>query len=239
MIQRMLFRSSGDPAAEGMPDPLEQLLARYSAERLSPSPAASRELRAMIVQAYAEKRATKGQSRGQRSSPPLRWALGASLAALLVFGGSLAAAESGPGDPLYGMRLAIESLTLPAPGSARVNALLDQLEARLAEAREESTRRSESGVDAAVSAYERTLSTFTSELRPGQRNADAAIIEGLQHHAAILRGILGAAPAPAQPGIQRALDETQRAKQAIEQAPAAPPASSPHPGPRAATPGRP
>jgi hypothetical protein len=239
MSHRRFFRSTARPAGGEADEPVEQLLARYSDERLSPSLETIRRLRASTVQAYAEKRVLDRAPLARRPTRPLRLASAAGLAALLVVGGTVAAAESGPGEPLYGLRLTIESLALPPPGSARVDALLGQLEARLAEAGEESSRRSESGMNAAVSAYEKTLAKLTTELRLGQRNADAAIIEGLRHHTDTLQAILGDAPVPAQRGLQQALEQTQRAQRAMQQGPATRATSSPHPGLPYSTPGRP
>jgi hypothetical protein len=238
--RRFLRASIGRHAGGQSTGMVEQLLARYSAERLHPSPETIRgELRASILQAFVEKGIADATSGARAKNKSPRWAFAAGLVALLVIGGTVAAAETGPGEPLYGLRLTIESLTLPPAGSARVDALLTQLEARLSEAHEESARRSESGMNAAVSAYETTLARLTTELRPGQRNADAAILEGLRHHADTLQAILGDAPVHAQPGIQQALDQTQRAQQAIEKAPESPAPSSPHPGPPGVAPGRP
>jgi Domain of unknown function (DUF5667) len=175
-----------------------------------------------------------------RSTPagrlPRLVGIAVALAAVLALAGTVAAAESGPGQPFYGLRLTIESLTLPSGGSARTQALLAQLDRRLAEARQESAKGDANGVSDAVRAYLTTLSEISGST--GQGVSQTAVDAALQQHVSVLNDLLGSAPAAAQPGLQRALDHTQQALQRPTPAPAA--SSQPsHPERPQGTPGRP
>lgn len=212
---------------------LESLLERYAAA-LTPSDRERTELRGATLQAAADRASARpaGRSTARRSARP--WALAGALAAVLVVAGTVAAAQSGPGQPFYHLRLAIESLTLPAQGSARVDALLGQLDTRLSEARAASQRGSEPAVQDAVQAYLDALAQLTAS---GAPTADASAVQAqLERHTATLQSILQGAPAPAKTGLQQALDQTVRAQQAVQGHPSAAPAATAHPTPPATPP---
>jgi hypothetical protein len=215
---------------------LASLLERYAAA-LTPSDRQRSELRAAVLQAAAD-RASAGAgdpARARRRTRP--WALAGALLAVLLAAGTVAAAQSGPGQPFYHLRLAIESLTLPAQGSARVDALLGQLDTRLAEARAASQHGSEPAVQDAVQAYLDALSQLTAS---GSSAADVAAVQSqLERHTATLQSILQTAPAPAKTGLQQALDQTVRAQQAVQGHASGPPVPTAHPTPPATPPGTP
>ena len=97
-------------------------------------------------------RAPSGQI---RRAPARRWAAPvAALAACLVLGAGLAAAQDGPGQPFYPVRLALESWSLPPTGTtARWGAELGYLGTRLQEVQAATARGDESAATAALDAY--------------------------------------------------------------------------------------
>jgi hypothetical protein len=93
-------------------------------------------LRAEFAQRTAERRVAASPGHGRTRRPRLRLAATlASVAVLAVAGTAAAATESGPGQPFYHARLAVEAIFLPPAGTeARLAADLDRADARLAEA---------------------------------------------------------------------------------------------------------
>lgn len=199
---------------------IETLLERYSDERLAPTRHQLTSMRAQLVQSYVGR--PWAESRAPRRGPGRlwRWALAATTAiAALAIGTSFAAAESGPGQPFYHARLTLESLTLPAQGSARVQALLQQLDARLAEARSAGQRGDRAAVADAVEAYDQTLDSLSASLDAG---SDQFVLDELGRHETVLQDLIGQVPPQAQSGLQHALDQAQHAKDAIGHRPATP-----------------
>ncbi len=196
-------------------DPLVALLDRYSDRRLAAPQAQLTRLRAGVVQAYVERGLRAARPMGRRLGWPRRLAVGAAVALALTGGASLAAAESGPGQPFYHLKLTVEALTLPAQGSARLEGLLHRLDARLAEARGATARGDHGAVADAVAAYEDTLSALSDTV--SANGADAFVLDELDRHVALLEDMLGQVPAQAQPGLQRALEHAHRAQDAIKQ----------------------
>lgn len=92
-------------------------------------------------------------------------------ATVLAFGlvlasvGAVAGAESGPGEAFYGARLAVEDVTLPAEGTPEgIQARLDSLRRRLAEAEQATVAGDDQGAAAALGAYRSRLAhLFHSE----------------------------------------------------------------------------
>jgi len=206
-------------------DPLEVLLARYAESRLAPSTAQMTGLRSRLVQAYVIRAVREPRPAPRRIYPRWRWAFILATVLALTAGSSLAAAQSGPGQPFYHLRLSLESLTLPAQGSARVHALLDRLDARLAEASAASQRGDHGAAADAVAAYEDTLAALRASVESS--GSDAFVIDRLAQHAVVLENLLDRLPPPAQQGLQHALDQTQRARDAISRRPASQPGNGP------------
>lgn len=211
------------------------LLTEFAAQQESLDAGQRERMRAATLVAFRAQRVGGSQTTPARRFPRLA-AVAVGLVAVLALGGTVAAAESGPGQPFYGLRLTIESLTLPSGGTARTQALLGQLDRRLAEARAESAKGDANGVSDAVRAYLATLDQINGGI--GQGVSQTAVDAALQQHLSVLNDLLGSAPTAAQSGLQRAVDHTQ---QAIQQHPAAPAASSQpsHPGNPQESPGRP
>jgi hypothetical protein len=182
-------------------DDVELLIGRYAAVRLAPDPDQIARGRAAVLAAPVAAGAMPAPS-PRRRHPFLRgWSLAAAFALLLVAVGSLVAAESGPGQPLYGLRLAIGSVTLPVGEPAHERGLAAQLDDRLTEVGAAAEIGDGRGVRAAIHEYLRTLSELT-------RNGvtDPAILALLQRHQDTLQQLLSVAPTQATDGVQEALD---------------------------------
>lgn len=214
---------------------VEDLLTRYATHRYGPSAQQRDRLRAATLGAF-EARISPAVQRPPSHRVSRRFALVFALVALLALGGTAAAAESGPGQPFYRVRLTIESLTLPAEGTARTDAFLAQLQRRLAEASQESDRGNGPGVADAVRAYQETLAEMSGGIGPGV--SQTAIEAGLERHVDVLQRIHGSAPANSQRVVQQALNQAERARLAAERRGGGP-ARPPHPGPPQSPPGRP
>jgi hypothetical protein len=214
---------------------VEDLLTRYAQHGFNLSPAQQQRLRATTLEAFGAK---TGADRGSHGS---RWASGRlafafALVALLTLGGTVAAAESGPGQPFYHVRLTIESLTVPANGTARTNALFAQLDRRLDEASAESDQGNGPGVADAVRAYQATFNEMNVGIGAGV--SQTAIEAGLERHVNVLQRILGSAPANAHGGVQTALHQAEQAQQALHSRSGGPSRPS-HPAPPQSPAGRP
>lgn len=206
---------------ESLPtDDVELLIDRYATERLAPDPEQIARGRAAVVATLGAAAAMPARPRRR---PLLRgWSLAAAFALLLVAVGSLVAAESGPGQPFYGLRLAIGSVTLPVEEPAHERGLAAQLDDRLTEVGAAAQMGDGRGARAAIDEYLRTLSELT-------RNGvtDPAILALLQRHQDTLQELLSVAPTQATDGVQEALDAAGNVSGVI------PPTESavPHPTP--------
>lgn len=216
----------------------QDLLRRYALSRDGMTARELERQRATILAAFEAQAA----SRPQWSSPrraPRRLALVLATVAVLALAGTVAAAESGPGQPFYGVRLTIESMTLPAEGSARTEALLALLNRRLDEASRESEHGNDAGVADAVRAYLSTLEETRGRIGPGA--SQTAVEAGLQRHVTVLESIAGSAPPDVQGGLQQAIRQAEAARHALEEIPDIPAQPGPpsRPGPPLSPPGRP
>jgi hypothetical protein len=184
-------RHAGDP---------ELLLDRYSAARLNANPSQLARGRASFLAAAASATSEAINARTERR--PLRGlSLAAAFALLLVAGSGLVAAESGPGQPFYGLRLAIGSLALPGDEPAHERALAGQLQDRLSEVGAAARIGDGRGALAAIREYLNTLRDLT-------RNpvTDPAILALIQRHETKLQQLIAVAPAQATDGVQQAID---------------------------------
>jgi hypothetical protein len=208
------------PTTGSPPDELEILIDRYTATRLAPSVDQLARGRVTILTAVTPPRSVPVAPR-----PFLRgWSLAAAFALLLIASASVVAAESGPGQPFYGLRLAIGSAFLSGEEPAHERGLAAQLDDRLAEVRAAARDGDGAGAQAAIHEYLNTLSQLT-------RTAitDPAILALLQRHQDTLQDLLSVAPAQATGGVQEALDAAGKVHGV------APPGDStvPHPTPGA------
>ncbi|MGZ6214480.1 MAG: hypothetical protein ACXWMG_05985, partial [Candidatus Limnocylindria bacterium] len=141
-------------------DDVEVLLDRYSATRLNPNQGELASGRASLLAAFGSAGSDAIHARGARR-PSLRgWSLAAACALLLAASG-LVAAESGPGQPFYGLRLALGSLTVPGDEPAHERALAGQLDDRLSEVGAAARIGDGRGALAAIHEYLNTLRELT------------------------------------------------------------------------------
>ena len=181
-------------------DSLEVLLDRYAATGLAPNPQQLARGRIPVLAALVPAGAMPAWPRRRYLLPG--WSLSGAVVALLLIGGSgLVAAESGPGQPFYGLRLAIGSVTLPVEEPAHDRGLAAQLDDRLKEVGDAAQVGDGRGAGVAISEYLRTLSELT---RNGV--SDPAILALLHRHQDTLQQLLSLAPAQAADGVRRALD---------------------------------
>jgi hypothetical protein len=143
--------------------------------------------------------------------------------ALLLLGSGVVAAEAGPGQPFYQLRLTIASFTLPANGAARERGLAAQLDDRLNEADAAVRNGDGRAAEAALQAYLHTLDELE---RDG--TLEPAVLADLQHHLDVLRALIATAPAQATSGLQQAIDEANHASGAT---PTGKPSGGSHPSP--------
>lgn len=231
---------------------LERQLDRFARVRLDPSAAQAKRARSTVMEAAWRQRLGGAPASavrdarddaGRAASMPVRSAgatntraglyggwgarrLGASFAAAILAGlvvGSSVFAASRAGGPLYGPRLALEQLALPAAGQARLEGELALAQVRLADIVDGSARGDMSAVAAAVQAYLASL----DDLETATGNpADRALLV-VQAHRAVLLAVLDQVPESARAGIENALE---RSSMVVERLDAA---GSPAAGPRA------
>jgi hypothetical protein len=195
---------------------LERMLGRYTRVRLDPTPAESKRMRGVVMaeawRRYLARTSVIGSGgrAGSRRVPFSAWTsrrVGTSVAAAVVAGlliGSTAFASSRAGGPLYDARLALEDMTLPSDPTARLEAEIAQAQGRVADLADAVSRGDEPAVDAAASAYSRTLDDLDVN---GGVPADRALA-AVQFHRGVLLELLSTAPSQALGGIEEALDHS-------------------------------
>lgn len=209
------MRRPSSPADAWSPTDLDDALDRYAATGLAPRSDQLDRGRAAALHAFAERRISRG-ARALRG-----WSMAAALGLVLVAAGAAVAAESGPGQPFYGLRLAIGSITLAGEEPAHERGLAHQLDDRLAEAGVAARQGDGRAAQAALSEYLHTLSELS---RNGISDPD--ILDLLQRHQDTLHELLSVAPAEATGGVQQALSAAGHAGQAIPSDPSGPRPSS-------------
>lgn len=221
-----------DETRTALPDDVElaEELERQLVSALAPDPVRLQRARATVLASYQ----TTFEPAGRRSARPLLrgWAMAAAFAVMLVAAAGLVAAESGPGQPFYGVRLAIGSLLLPSEAAAHDRGLASELDDRLAESGAASRHGDVAALKAALEAYRRTL----SELTKGGID-DASVISDLQRHRDLLQGLVTSAPGDAQDGLQQALHDAEQAAASTPNAvPSSAPQATPAGNPRESSP---
>ncbi len=211
-------------------DALEERLHRYADEALRPDETRRAELRAGLMR-EARLAFAPGTPRVRAPHPDgvdgflVRWLrrvsarpafalAGAALAVALAAGGAFAA--SSPGGPLYGTRLWLESVTLPASGEARVQADVNLLQDRLDEA--EAAARSGNGaaLSAALQAYRDTM-TDALKAAGTDLSTQQRLELLLQRHLAVLESLVAGLPATAAAAVQQTVDRASQTLDRIEQ----------------------
>ncbi|MBF6606777.1 MAG: hypothetical protein IVW53_14505, partial [Chloroflexi bacterium] len=161
---RFSFGRTTDP--DTAPTPIELRFERDVERSFSPPPEVVARTRESLV---SEFRAATLQPRpvaAWRSRAPAR-RFTASLLAVGLLAGSvgLVSAQSGPGQPFYGLRLAIETVSLPPRGTqARIDAEAARLTARFTEAESAAWAGDPGGLVAALDAYTAGLRDLRSEI---------------------------------------------------------------------------
>jgi hypothetical protein len=187
----------------------------------APDAAALERIRAQMAAEFRVRAAASpGDARGgSRRLVPMRPAAAFALAFGLLAGSfGLVAANSGPGQPFYGLRLAAEELTLPASGATRLRSQLARLEDRLAEARREAQAGDPGGVGTALDAYRHELWEALTEVRTSGTDI-APLLDALAVHEAALNALESIVPASAESGIHEALDQVSRAAERLRSGP--------------------
>jgi hypothetical protein len=221
-----------DPLIPG-DEELRRRLAAYADAALRPDPLATARARARVM-AVARSRpepqvssaVPAGHRRPSRRWRPVFGLLAASLVLVVVVGG--AAAASGPGGILYGARLWLEQVTLPTDASARADAELRRMQARLDEVQVAAAAGDEGALAAALVAYAEAADAALADLPAG---SDPNRLETvLARHLAVLDGLLTTAPDAAIKGLQNAIENSGKVIDRIhEGTPAASPKASDKP----------
>ncbi len=198
---------------------LEQRLDAYARARLSLAPDAAARIRAQVMGDAHLALGSAVTSRGLTAvaGRPVSHASGWNRArlrrggALLlaaglavgVLGGTAAAAQ--PGGPLYGQRLWVEEVTLPADPTQRAAAELRRLESRIGEIEAAAKNGDQGGVAAAITAYGQIADEAL-----GGAGTDASLLDllrlALDRHLAVLQAAAATAPAEAQAAIERNIE---------------------------------
>ena len=185
-------------------------LGAYARATLSPSPAGRERARAAVMAearvrlaaaalATSARRSTTAVDTGEASGRIARWRLAfswrrpaiglaaASLAVVSLAGGTIAAS---PGGPLYGARVWVETLTLPADPAARTDAEAVRLEARLTDAETASATGNGPAVQAALDAYRSILDDAMAAAGSNQ-TLQGKLELVLQRHLVVLEALAG------------------------------------------------
>ena len=225
-------------------DELARRLEAYAQVRLSPDAATSARVRARVMRAAHRAAAPVAEAPAAPTpSPaivvPIRprgprfvTALLAALLTLGLFAGAAVGAR--PGGPLYEARLAVEAAFLPSDPNARAEADLARLQARLDEARAAAEGGDAGAVLAALDAYQDLVDETASATGLSDEH-EAALEDALGHHLDVLTDLLADAPDAALPGLERAIERSDRAVERIHERG---PASEPGNGPPAEPPGQ-
>jgi hypothetical protein len=164
-----------------------------------------------------------------RRAAPLRFrfaAAGLAVALLTVAGAGFAAAESGPGQPFYRTRLAVESLFLPPAGSdARLDADLDRAQARLDEALAAASRHDWNAEADAMGAYVNVVASMSV---PGDAAAAERLRLRLDQQLASLERLDAGAQGGALQEVGRAIDSVDSVMRRAGGSPGPNPTGSPN-----------
>lgn len=226
---------------QGRTDELAQRLEAYAQARLSPDRLASTRMRHHVVEAARAR--DRIASPGWRLLPVRRrlsaLALAAALSLAAVAG---VAAAAMPGGPLYGPRLWLQQIALPADASARAHERLSEIDERLADADGAARSHDSKGVAAALAAYADAVDAALRDAGPDPANLErlrAILSRQLAHLEELRASIPAASDAALAQAIERASDALGRVEAEQE---GGTPALTPKPGvghdptPAAATP---
>jgi hypothetical protein len=183
------------------------LLSSYAAGALSADEATLARVRAATLQAAAAQ--ASGRPRPQHARHgigvfhPRILAAAAAVAVLLSSAVGLVAAESGPGQPFYHLRLGIEAINLPPAGTHdRTAADLDRAQARLDEITSEADRGNWSAAADAANAYADVVASMTV---PGDAEGRARLRQNLTAQLARLQQLQSRSPAASSRSLANAI----------------------------------
>jgi hypothetical protein len=209
-------------------DDVERRLAAYASARLEPSAGAAARMRASVL-AAASLSPGRAVSRRPVSWRPRRWAVAGLLAAtLLVAVGVGSALGAGPASPLYGLRLWLETVTLPAEANARADAQLELLSQRLNEARAAVATGDSNAVAAALAAYRAEIEALLATA-DGDDARLAKLEAALGTHLVALEVLSTRVPDQARDAIANAIDKSSKAVDRVHEAQGNGPDGSPGP----------
>jgi hypothetical protein len=209
-------------------DQLARRLTAYAQLRLSPTPDATARMRARVMEAAVSVAAAGIPAHpAARAQEPIRLAayrmtfggrsrafaarMAAALSVLLLGGVAFA---SSPGGPLYGVRLWVETVSLPSEPGARADADVPRLDARLDEAVGAARNGNGSGTAAALAAYREILEdALTAAGQPDSRSE--RLETALARHQLVLARLLGFVPEPARDALERAIERSDKAVEGI------------------------
>jgi hypothetical protein len=200
---------------------VERLLTAHAAAQ-TPDRAAMRRIRRELLHRIAAGAPSggAGQLIGLRSPGAGSRRVLALLAATLLLGSIAGGAFAiAPGGPLYASRLWVEDLVLPSDPSARTNAGLVQLEARLDEVTRAAAAGNRGAVAAALNAYRDELAAVLVAAG-GDLDREAKIQLHLAQHRLLLETLAANLPDAADAGIgtavQNAIEHGEQAALRID-----------------------
>lgn len=209
---------------EPMNDELERILAAYAEARLAPDPRATAATRARVIreaefafvaasEAAAERAARAARRRAGWRRFGVRYGLLAAVLTLSVaFAGVALASEAG--DPLYGLRVWLETATLPSGGDARAIAEIERLDARVVELTEAVASGNENAAAAAAAAY-RSIVDEAVLGAAGDGKRQMLLEDALSRHVEVLTALLDKVPSSARGSIENAIGESGKAIEKI------------------------
>ena len=236
--------TTGEPTAGERE--VQELLELYAERRLRPDATAAGRLRAVLVAKAAEAAPAASVAVASTGAPwsqrrRLVAAVLGAAAVLVLAGGALAA--TGPGGPLYDLRLWVEEAMAPADPAAHAVAELEQLDHRIEEIMAAITGGDARAANAALRAYDDELddAVLAGEADPGSLGAIEARVRA---HLAVLQGLLDGAPDAALPGLRIAIEHSSQVLERLEEVdpgkPSEPPGKpSEPPGKPSEPPGKP
>lgn len=228
-MSRLELRRWRSSRAGDDPESLGSLDSPYlvaAARAVTPDPDSLQRVREAVVAEYRV--ATAGTSvSSRRAIGPGRFSMAVPrtaavfAASIVLVGGSLGAVAvgSGPGRPLYAVRLAVESLTLPASGSpARFEAQIERLDRRLSETRQAVLDGDAGAASDALAAYRAELGGAGPEVEAVGSEAPL-LSEALARHAILLARLGSELSEPARTAVASALSQIDAVRRSIDAAP--------------------
>jgi hypothetical protein len=202
----------------------------YARERLEADPQRTEQARIQVMAAARTRAGGQAAAAARRDAAGRRWwgflprllrspaLAGAGLLVALVAAGGVMAGTA-PGGPLYGARLWLEELQLPAAPEARTEAQLGRLEGRLEEARTAAERGDVGAVEAALESYRHTAEDALAAASDAE-NRREVVEERFARHVAVLEALADRVPERAAEAIRAAAERTEaRLREIVEERP--------------------